>query len=235
VAGGVPAVEIADHRDMGGVGRPDRKEHAGDAGDLAQIGAEPRREIEMAPLGGKVEIVVGEQQAEAVGVCRLGDAARPGGADAIGAVGRAGRLMEAAARVDHRHGAPRLALAGHEFDIVRAREKGAHQSDILDDMAAEDGKGVRVAPGDERIDVACREAGQSERHRSRHSVGLQRECDSTCGGESSMMQRSEARPRSAPRPAFSGDSRSPPRGSGTIGIRSGCRTAMLACEREDAE
>ena len=35
VAGCVPAVEITDDRDMGGIGRPDGEEYAGDAVDLA--------------------------------------------------------------------------------------------------------------------------------------------------------------------------------------------------------
>ena len=165
----------------------------------------------MAPLGGEIKIVVGEQQSEAVRVGRLGDAARPGGANAIGRALRQRRLEQAVALSDHRQRPALTALIHDQLDIIRARQEGADQIDLVVTVPAENGEGIGMAALFQLFDVARRKAGQSGRHRARHPVGLHRECDSTRGGESSMMQRSEARPRSALQPAFSGDSRRAPR------------------------
>src|SRR6266581_1921338 len=54
----VPAVEVANHRDPLGVGRPDAEAHPGDALDGLRVGAEEAVALDQ-PSGGKEKQVVG--------------------------------------------------------------------------------------------------------------------------------------------------------------------------------
>jgi hypothetical protein len=71
MAAAVPAVEIADHADPLGIGRPDREQRPGDPGHLVRPGAQQAVGVAVPALAEQVEIEVGELRPVGVGV--MGD------------------------------------------------------------------------------------------------------------------------------------------------------------------
>ena len=68
VAPAVPAVEVADHRDPGGIRRPDREMHAGHAGMLDRMRAQPLPQAPVRALADQVVVEVAQHRRIAVGV-----------------------------------------------------------------------------------------------------------------------------------------------------------------------
>ena len=67
----VPAVEIPDHGDAPGIGRPDRETHAGDALDRQCLSAEAAAKFVVRALGEQIQVELAQQHPEAVGVFGL--------------------------------------------------------------------------------------------------------------------------------------------------------------------
>ena len=68
VAAAVPVVEVADHADAGGVGRPDGEVHALDAVDGAELRPQPVVALPVPAFVQQVQIVVGQQVRKGVGI-----------------------------------------------------------------------------------------------------------------------------------------------------------------------
>ncbi len=109
VAAAVPAVEIADHGDPGGVGRPDGEVHPGDAGMLDGMGAQPLPQAAVGALVDQIVVEFAQQRRETVGIVELPGAARVGGAQRVAEPDRAigDHAFEQASLV------PRAQLAHH--------------------------------------------------------------------------------------------------------------------------
>jgi hypothetical protein len=76
----VPAVEVADDRDAGRRGRPDREGDAEDPAEVARVRAQLLVDPVLVALVEEVEVLVAERRQEAVRVAELPDAAvRRGG------------------------------------------------------------------------------------------------------------------------------------------------------------
>jgi hypothetical protein len=80
----VPGIEIADHRDALGVGRPDREAHARHAVDGRHVGAQRIGQMEMAALVEQVQVEFAQHRSESVGIFRLLHRSRPLDAQQIG-------------------------------------------------------------------------------------------------------------------------------------------------------
>ena len=74
----VPAVEVADHADAIGVGRPHREVHADGRADGDAVRAELLERAVMGALAEQVEIEVGQDAAVAIGIVDLDDVAAVG-------------------------------------------------------------------------------------------------------------------------------------------------------------
>jgi len=125
----VPAVEVADDADAVGVGRPHREMDAAHAVHFAQVRAKPLVAAEVPPFAEQVEVVVGQQRAEAIGVVqrllapvgRLGDEVVRGGRPR-----RFQRHGEEAALVQAGHGQARAVPLDNESHGDGGRAEGAH-------------------------------------------------------------------------------------------------------------
>ena len=132
-AAAVPVVEVADDADAAGAGGPDGEGHAGDAIDLARVGAQLLVIAQMGAFGQQMNVQLAKHVAEAIGVLELLGRQRILGAQAVAeallaigqhrqeeavlmdALGLARRLAGGA--VDH----PQPLGAGHEgADLHRA-------------------------------------------------------------------------------------------------------------------
>ncbi len=84
MAARVPRIEVADHRDALGVGRPHREAHARDALDRHDIGAERLGQLEVPSFVEQMQIELTQQWAEGVGILGLLHRFRPFDAQQIG-------------------------------------------------------------------------------------------------------------------------------------------------------
>ncbi len=142
----VPAVEIADHGDPPGVGRPHREGHARNPLHLALVRPEAAGQLPVGALGEQVQVEVGQHQAEGVGILGLLNGVRPLDAQAIRAVG------------GHRPGEqPRVtlvaqlakppAIAGDDPHAKGARQEGADHQVLAHAVGTQEGEGVGQPPG----------------------------------------------------------------------------------------
>ena len=67
----VPSVEVAHHRDALRVGRPDGKVHAADAAQIGRVRAQTVLHLQQLPFAEQVQVVVGGDAAEPIGVVEL--------------------------------------------------------------------------------------------------------------------------------------------------------------------
>ena len=114
----VPAVEVADHADALGIGRPDREARPGDAAALLDVAAQRAPGLAQAPLVEQIQIMPAQHRRERVGIVQLAHlpalahaqhigrrraaAGRSTRTDRRGARARAGQRRSAGAATPHR-------------------------------------------------------------------------------------------------------------------------------------
>ena len=148
MAAGVPLVELAGHRDAFGVGRPDGEAHAFHPIGLGEVRAQHAIGFVVRALGVQVQLKIGDERAEAVGVFELDGGAVPQlGLKQILA-GRAGEGgAEEAAVVSLLHGVDLVADA--QRGGFGLRQEGADfpaglATAFADGVRAEDTEGIAV-------------------------------------------------------------------------------------------
>jgi hypothetical protein len=168
MAARVPRIEVTDHSDTHGVGRPYREADAGHALEGQGVGAQHLGHLEMPALVEQVQVEIAQQRAEGVGVLGLLHRAGPLDAQQVGRAIDDGALEQAlgSGRLEL---ADQLAVAAaQDLDGARAGQEGA------DDTA---GRGVARAQELERIAVAGMRQRlgfrrRKGRDRARHQPGL---------------------------------------------------------------
>ena len=114
----VPAVEIADHADALGVGRPDREVDAVGVADAQRVRAELVVDPGVVPFAEQIEIEIGDDAAVPVRIVDLVTVCRPGTSPAAGSRGSACTPSRIAsntpARMPRVHRAARRAVGQHD-------------------------------------------------------------------------------------------------------------------------
>ena len=154
----VPAIEVADDADALRVGRPDGEVHAGDAADRQAMGAELLPRAVVRPLAEQVQIEVGEDLAELIGIDDVAGDGAFAHAEAVGEVLRA--AVERHRRLEQPVGPPALhAVDPVVRDQLHIRRRRLHRPDEErrlavdnDTVPAEYRKRVVVRPGDDGVE-----------------------------------------------------------------------------------
>ena len=149
MAAAVPEIEIADHADALRIGRPHREADASDAVERDDMGTELFVQPQVVALAQQVQIVVGEQGREAIGVFQLHLAVVELRAQAI-ALRSVDGAGEQPGRVDALQFA--LAVLADRDHAARVGQEHAHHGFVVLGVRTEIGEGIGVAAGD---DVAC--------------------------------------------------------------------------------
>ena len=159
MAAAVPLVEVADHRDALGVGRPHREMHAGHPLVHDGMGAELVEQPQVRALGDVIVVERAEHRAEGVGVEELPGAAGIAGAQPV-ADARAGpdRSFEHVVRRALLQRAQHRAGVIDHLDGVRTRYEGPHHARPPDLLQAQNGERVMMRARGNGGDIAGRES-----------------------------------------------------------------------------
>src|SRR5210317_321309 len=128
----VPAVEIADDADAGGVGCPDCETGAMNATDDRGVSAEFAVNILVRAFAQKIKIEFAQRRRESVGVLdNLRSARPPGDAQRILALARRHRCFKESPFVNTLHGGELAAASVDEVDRLRAWLQRTNNSTLL--------------------------------------------------------------------------------------------------------
>ena len=163
----VPMVEIADDGDALRVGRPHRERRAPDPSDVDDMAPQLLVLRQVAPFGQEMDVEVGEDRSERVGVVlRPPVAVAAGDLEPVREDLRVARevRLEHPVGVDAGHGgAARGAVVAHHLDLAGPGldhpDGDEPLSSFLHDVGAEDGEGVPVTGADEEVEVLLPESG----------------------------------------------------------------------------
>ena len=109
----IPGIEIADHRDALGVGRPDREAHAGTPSMVATLAPQRIGQIEVAALVEQMQVELAQQRPEGIGILGLLHRARPFDAQQIGRRVSYGALEQARLHLGQRSQRGTIGAAQH--------------------------------------------------------------------------------------------------------------------------
>jgi hypothetical protein len=154
----VPVIEVADHAHALRVGRPHREVHAGDAAYCQTMGAKLLPGPVMGPFAEQVQIEVGEDLAELVGIDDVAGDPAFAHAEAVGEVLRTAverqRRLEQAVRPPALHAVH--PIVGDQLHVRRRRLHRPDQKRRLpvhdDTVPAQYRKRVVTRPGDDGVD-----------------------------------------------------------------------------------